>query len=462
LLLVFFISKYGFAQVNTLPNSIGIGNGIDTNVPLHINKPTGEVVRLQGNLPYISFYDQSTPKGFLQGITNGVALGTFASNHAYVYTSGLMRMVVRSDGKVGIGTDTPVTTSLVTIDGKSTEDALTLDSEGSTRLKFKNIYGGIGSLGLSYFEDGNAYISLEAGNSLPIRMQTGGLTRFFISSNGKVGVGIDPFVTTNSHFGIYTNGISENAIRIDNSATTGKAFMSFTRNTKLLGSVGVSEQSDSDLEIIANTGKIKFLTGGSINERMQINSNGSININNALSFNNNFGTSGAILVSNGSTNAPSWVTPQNIAFSAKSSTPQAIPNIAEQSLTFDIENFDDGNSLNLDYFEAPVNGIYNISVHLHLSADDEGDNRFGRFKVFKNTTSGVPYFDFFMTNNAMVKVFASGGVENFGGGAIGSYHYIYEDLYKLNAGDKLYFRVYNNSTDPMNIVDKRIFGHKIY
>ncbi len=108
---VFFLSLTAFqvsAQVSTLPNSIGIGNGTDPNVPFHINKSISEQIRLQGTTPYISFYEGATAKAYLQGFSGGIALGSYGTNDVHLYTGFTPRLtVLGTNGFVGINKSNP-------------------------------------------------------------------------------------------------------------------------------------------------------------------------------------------------------------------------------------------------------------------------------------------------------------------------------------------------------------------
>ena len=96
--LIIIISRVTSAQVTTLPNSIGIGQTINTAIPLHINKP-GEVARFQGASPYVTFYDALNFKGYIQAISDHLEIGTQNFNNLDFYTNFLPRF--RIDGTTG-------------------------------------------------------------------------------------------------------------------------------------------------------------------------------------------------------------------------------------------------------------------------------------------------------------------------------------------------------------------------
>jgi hypothetical protein len=99
--LIFFSALILNAQVSTLPNSIGIGQSTDPLVPLHIKKD-GEVSRLQGTNPYISFYNGLNWNGYLQAFGNIFAIGTKNNFNLDLYTADLARFTI--DGTTGQST----------------------------------------------------------------------------------------------------------------------------------------------------------------------------------------------------------------------------------------------------------------------------------------------------------------------------------------------------------------------
>ncbi|MDP1816043.1 MAG: hypothetical protein Q8K92_16460 [Leadbetterella sp.] len=97
----FLLLTYSFglkAQVSTLPNSIGIGQSINTAIPLHINKP-GEVARFQGASPYVSFYNSLNFQGYIQAIGDHLEIGSKNNYNIDFYTNNLPQF--RIDGTSG-------------------------------------------------------------------------------------------------------------------------------------------------------------------------------------------------------------------------------------------------------------------------------------------------------------------------------------------------------------------------
>lgn len=95
---IFFllVSNIALAQVQTLPNSIGIGKFTLPAIPFHINNPngSGEIARFQGGSPYISFFDNAIFKGYLQVIGNTFELGSKNNADMNFYTGNFPRLSI--------------------------------------------------------------------------------------------------------------------------------------------------------------------------------------------------------------------------------------------------------------------------------------------------------------------------------------------------------------------------------
>jgi hypothetical protein len=92
-----FIGKCSFAQVTTLPNSIGIGQNTLSSIPLHINK-NGEVARFQGTSPYVTFYNGSNFYGYLQAIGDHFEIGSKSLYNIDFFTGNQPRLRIYGDG----------------------------------------------------------------------------------------------------------------------------------------------------------------------------------------------------------------------------------------------------------------------------------------------------------------------------------------------------------------------------
>jgi len=99
-----------FTQFSTqIAGNVGIG----TRTPVckvHI-AAADEILRLEGSgYAYMSFYDGSAYKGFLLSDGNNMAFGTSVENNTgniWFYAGGAIRMMMLSNGNIGIGTQNP-------------------------------------------------------------------------------------------------------------------------------------------------------------------------------------------------------------------------------------------------------------------------------------------------------------------------------------------------------------------
>jgi hypothetical protein len=64
---------------NNNAGNVGIGTS-NPLVPLHINKTTDELLRLQGLNPYLSFYNNGAVKSYVQAYGDDLLLGTILGN----------------------------------------------------------------------------------------------------------------------------------------------------------------------------------------------------------------------------------------------------------------------------------------------------------------------------------------------------------------------------------------------
>lgn len=115
--LLFFI--FGTCQFLYAQN-VGIGT-TNPNAALHIKRDF-EALRLEGNIPYMTFYNNfGTLKGFVQNNGDNIYIGTAAGNPGGLlqfYTNGAPVVALNAAGNVGIGTTNP--TNKLQINGPAT------------------------------------------------------------------------------------------------------------------------------------------------------------------------------------------------------------------------------------------------------------------------------------------------------------------------------------------------------
>ena len=204
------------------------------------------------------------------------------------------------------------------------------------------------------------------------------------SSGNQLLGGVVTIDTTNNRVGINVPNPTED-FEIDgniqmNTGATSKIVFYDTPNAHEHGEI------DADGEL-TDGGVIKFQTkvdGGSVTEKLRINNIGAISIGGGA----NYGTSGQVLTSNGSTSAVSWTTPSggggisSFAFFTLN-TPQSITSIrpANAILVYDnIKTTDPTSNIVLDTI-APNAGRIDITdagtykIDVTLTADAGSGNR---------------------------------------------------------------------------------------
>jgi len=119
-----------------------------------------------------------------------------------------------------------------------------------------------------------------------VNVNTGGTTRATVDSNGRLGVG-----TTSP------------SVVLDTLGTGVIAKFKSTNNNYVLSLLGNNASQQSFIGT-TSAGDMVFATGSGVSERFRLASSGQIGIGGA-----NYGSSGQVLTSQGSSSAPQWATP---------------------------------------------------------------------------------------------------------------------------------------------------------
>lgn len=97
------------APLWTFAQNVGIGTFTPA-VRLHVVNNDDELVRLQGEQPYLSFYNGASPIGYAQAYGSDMLFGTFNGNTSGAirfYNNNINNMTILANGHVGIGINTP-------------------------------------------------------------------------------------------------------------------------------------------------------------------------------------------------------------------------------------------------------------------------------------------------------------------------------------------------------------------
>jgi len=197
---LFILISYGdgFAQVVTKPTQIGINiNNPDPNVSLHI-KDNFESIRLDGTSPFLSFYDGTDYRGYLYMTGNSMFLYNRKQGGLYLGTSNATRLLINSNGDVGLGTISPQT-RLHVAEGSLPGGLFNANTIGGFMRSSGNAYLSI--LTNSSFESGllfgdqlvaeqGAIIYNNGGTSEGFQFRVNGnQTKLTLDSQGDLGIG---------------------------------------------------------------------------------------------------------------------------------------------------------------------------------------------------------------------------------------------------------------------------------
>jgi hypothetical protein len=220
-----------------------------------------------------------------------------ASNNPLVFgTNQTERMRILSNGKIGIGTTAPA--KLLTVDAASGDGELQVSGSTGGRINLKDTGSGEEFLIACA---GDAHIqSLTGGKSLVFKTTpTGGsVTEVLrIDSSGKVGIGettMDALLVIKGDSDANTTP----SIRLKDGSDTREAWISNTAGDLVLANGGNDNTPHCELKMF--DGNIMQLKTANTT-RLQIAAAGQLGIAGA-----NYGTSGQVLTSGGSSSAPSW------------------------------------------------------------------------------------------------------------------------------------------------------------
>lgn len=186
------------AQVITKPTQMGINlTDPSPNVSLHI-KDDFEAIRLDGDAPFISFYDGTNYRGYLYMTSNDMYLFNREPGDLRFGTNNSTRMIINESGDLGIGTTSPEN-PLHVADGTVLGGTFNSNTIAGFEKGFGNAFLSVltnsaNESGLLFGDEtfGARGAMVYNNGSTPDGLQfrvNGNLTKMTIDSQGDVGIG---------------------------------------------------------------------------------------------------------------------------------------------------------------------------------------------------------------------------------------------------------------------------------
>ena len=136
-------------SVASVGQNVGIGTSLPS-APLHIKSTSAsEMLRIEGNNPYISFFDEATYKGYLWYNGNRMILGTSTDEPIVISANySINPAYFTPNGRLGLGVSNPTEvldvagninlTGLIKVNGNSGTSGQVLTSNGGSDPTWKD------------------------------------------------------------------------------------------------------------------------------------------------------------------------------------------------------------------------------------------------------------------------------------------------------------------------------------
>jgi hypothetical protein len=212
LLFTFFV----FCFYNAGAQNVGIGEP-SPQAKLHVKSTLTELLRIEGPTPYISFYDNTNYKGYVQALSTAMTLGSGGANKLFLETNLTPRLTILFDGKVGINNQEPLAN--MHISSPVAEVARIQGPAGYMSFYDNDTYTG-------YIQSTSNTLSIASAGTNKLALVTNFTERLTVSQNGNIGIN-----NNNPSVNFHLTSLTGEAMRIE----APSAYLSFYDNANYTG-----------------------------------------------------------------------------------------------------------------------------------------------------------------------------------------------------------------------------------
>ena len=241
---------------NTSAQNVGIGEP-NPQTMLHIKSTLPEALRLQGPTPWVSFYDNTDLRGYVQALNTAISFGSHGANKLFLETDYTPRLTILSGGNVGINNSTPQANFHVS--SPVAEVARIQGPAGYMSFYDNDTYTG-------YIQSSNNTLSFASAGTNRLALVTNFTERLTVSQNGNIGIN-----NNNPSVNFHLTSATGEAMRIQ----APSAYLSFYDNTNYTGYL----QSSGSVMALAAQGSNRLGLFTGFAERLTVLPSGNIGVN---------------------------------------------------------------------------------------------------------------------------------------------------------------------------------------